>query len=257
MRDNALVRKAGGFKNILIAILSILLAVSLVINAITYVELSKYYRLLYTSILDPLGLSYFQDETIDPPTDANIVIFFGDSRAANWIAPQVEGYSFTNRGIGNQTSAQILLRFEEHVLPLKPDILVLQVCINDLKTIPLFPDQKQEIIADCEANIESIVQKSLELDAVVILTTVFPTSGNVPLARQLVWSDDVYEAIDEVNEFILTYEADHVIIFDTKNTLATSDGNIKPEYVHDLLHLNVNGYHALNLELTKILEDLK
>ena len=137
---------------------------------------------------------------------------------------------------------------------LHPENGKIQACINDLKTIPLFPERKQDIIATCEENIELLVQKTLELDATVILTTVFPTSGNVPLARTLVWSNDIYDAIQEVNRFILSLKNDRVIIFDTAKIVSDPEGNTKLEYVYDLLHLNEEGYEVLNVELVQILE---
>jgi lysophospholipase L1-like esterase len=47
-----------------------------------------------------------------------------------------KGFSFVNRGINTQTSAQVLGRFDKHVVPLHPNIVIVQVGINDLKTIP-------------------------------------------------------------------------------------------------------------------------
>ncbi len=226
-------------------------------NAFLYRELRKYYALLYEAELDPLGLSYFQEGTSSPPEDKPILVFFGDSRAAQWTAPHMDGFTFLNRGIGNQTSAQVLLRFDLHITPLQPDVIILQVCINDLKTIPLFPARKAEIVTNCKSNIEQIIQRSTELNASVILTTVFPTSGNVPPARRLVWSEDIYSAIEEVNEFILSYENEKVIVFDTASLLSNDNGNTKEKFVYDLLHLNTAGYEAINPELVKILESLK
>ena len=233
---------------------SIIFLSSITLNALLYGELRKFYTLLYAVELDPLGFSHFQDETVPQASTKSTLVFFGDSRAAQWPAPQMEGYTFINRGIGNQTSTQVLLRFEEHIQPLKPDIVVIQVCINDLKTIPLFPERKQEIITTCEENIELLVQKTLDLDATVILTTVLPPSGNVPLARTLVWSNDIYDAIKEVNRFILSLKNDQVIIFDTASIVSDPEGNTKLEYVYDLLHLNDEVYKALNMELVQILE---
>lgn len=249
-RNNRLLKLA------LLSVSTVLLA-SLFLNSILYKELIKYYKLLYTSQLDPLGLTYFQDTGSQSTNDDSIVVFYGDSRAAQWTAPQIDDFIFINRGIGNQTSEQVLLRFEEHIKPLQPDIIVIQVCINDLKTIPLFPEQKVEIIANCETNIKSIIQKSLELDSTIILTTVFPTSGNVPFARRLVWSNDIYDGIAKVNDFILKYDMEGVIVFDTVGILSNTEGNTRSEYVYDLLHLNSTGYDALNSELIKTLEGLK
>lgn len=226
-------------------------------NTLLYRELRKYYTLLYESELDPIGLTYFQDESLPQTNNLPVVVFFGDSRAAQWSAPQIEGFTFINRGIGNQTSTQVLLRYEEHVQPLKPKIVIIQVCINDLKTLPLFAGRETEIIENCKANIQEIIKKSLSLKSTVILTTIFPTSGDVPLTRRPVWSDDIYLAIEEVNSFILNMHMENVIVFDAASILSDSDGNTKEEYVFDLLHLNNNGYNALNLELSKILESLK
>lgn len=249
--------KNSRFLKVIILAFSGIVLFSTVLNIFLYRELLKYYKLLYASELDPLGLSYFQEDIGQPTTEKLIVVFYGDSRAAQWIAPQSDSFTFINRGIGNQTSTQVLLRFEEHIQPLQPNIIILQVCINDLKTIALFPERKDEIIGNCKTNIEKIVQRAHELNSTIILTTVFPTSGNVPIARKLVWSNDIYEAINEVNDFILNFPDKKVILFNTTGILANSDGNTKVEYVYDLLHLNNNGYDALNFELVKILENLK
>lgn len=243
-------------KNIVLWVLLVAVVGLFTTNVFLYRELRKFYVLLYNSQLDPIGLSYFREGAGQIAGDKPIVVFYGDSRAAQWVALQTDDYTFINRGIGNQTSAQVLLRFEEHIQPLQPDVIILQVCVNDLKTIPLFPELKDEIIATCENNIEAILQKSRDHNSVVILTAVFPTSGNVPLARRLVWSDEVYEAIDQVNTFILNYQAEGVIVFDTSAILSDSDGNTKNEYTRDLLHLNSNGYDALNSELLTILDSL-
>jgi len=244
-------------KKFVIPVILVIALISGFLNVYLYNRMRSYYSMLYAAELDPLGLSYFNDDVSQLYNGKLLVVFFGDSRAARWVAPALDDFSFINRGIGNQTSSQVLLRFEEHIEPLQPDVVILQVCINDLKTIPLFPERKQEIIDNCKVNISVVAQNSLDLGAKVILTTVFPTSGNVPLERRLVWSSDVHGAVNEVNQFILAYQNESVIIFDTAKLLSNSEGNTKPEYVYDLLHLNNHGYENLNLELVKILENLK
>ncbi len=252
-RDIAVVTHNINKYKIATYILSIFLLISIFSNAILYRELTRYYKYLYSAVLDPLGLSYFQDSPNQIPINKPTAVFFGDSRAAQWLSPQTEVYSFTNRGIGNQSSAQVLLRFDEHIKPLHPEVIIIQVGINDLKTIPLFPERKHEIITNCKVNIEKIIEKAVELNATIILTTIFPASGEVPLTRRLVWSDDVYEAIDEVNIFIRSVQNDKVIIFDAASILSDKEGKTKTEYTFDLLHLNNDGYEALNRELVKIL----
>ena len=194
-------------------ILCILFLISVAVNVVIFERAQRYYLLLNASHLDPLGLSAFTDtpENLQQP----LVVFFGDSRAADWPAPdQIEGVTFINRGIGNQTTAQILGRFQAHVTPLHPQIIVLQAGINDLKTIPLFPDQKEAIIQNCKANLKEIVDLSLAMEARVIITTIFPL-GKLPIERRPFWSEDVGIAINDVNAYIETLASDQAIIFET------------------------------------------
>jgi lysophospholipase L1-like esterase len=228
--------------------------VSVTLNIVLYSQLKRYYTYVYAIELDPLGLEYYRDAQALPAVEgAQTIVFFGDSRAAQWTEPTLQGFTFTNRGIGNQTTAQVLNRFDEHIVHLQPDVIILQVGINDLKTIPLFPGRKAEIISNCKDNIGRIVEKSLEAGSVVVLTTIFPI-GEIPLQRRLVWSNDIEEARVEVNEYIRRLAAENVLIFDSAALLSDSHGTIKPEYGYDTLHLNPVGYDVLNLELIKLLE---
>lgn len=249
-------RKRSRSEIIASGIIFIITLTSVLLNIFLYREMMKYYKLLYASELDPLGLSYYQTQPVEHSSDLPMVVFFGDSRASQWVTPTLEGFAFVNRGIGNQTSAQVASRFEFHASPLKPEIIIIQVGINDLKTIPLFPERKGEIISNCERNIDKIVYDSLANNATVILTTIIPASGNVPLARKLVWSDEIYKAIAEVNSHIAGLASDKVIVLDAASLVSDSDGKTKPEYSADLLHLNRAGYKAINLELVKILQTL-
>ena len=248
--------KTKNIKKVSAIITLFIFVFSVLLNLLLALNLKKYYFLLYAVELDPLGLSQFQNSE-HQPAQQPVVVFFGDSRAAQWPNPALDGYTFINRGIGNQTSSQVANRFDAHVKPLEPNVVIVQFCINDLKTIPLFPGKKQEIILNCKTNIQKTIQDSLEIEAFVIVTTVFPPIEKVPLARQIVWSDEIYKAVDEVNTFILSLSNEKVFIFDAATILSNSEGKTRPEYSYDLLHLNDGGYRALNLELVKVIERIK
>ena len=189
------------------------------------------------------------------PSDQARIVFFGDSRAAQWPAPDIQGVDFINRGIGGQTSAQTVHRFDQHIRPLAPEIILIQVGVNDLKTIPLFPERKRQIVVSCQENIAEIVARSLELEALVIVSTIFPV-GNVPLARQLFWSDEVAESVNEVNAYIHSLVQPNVVIFDAFSILADDQDLLKLEYERDELHLNNAGYEALNEALRELIAGL-
>lgn len=231
------------------------LVVSLIFNVILFVQAKSYYLQLNATNLDPLGLQAFSTNSLPlniPATSTTTVVFLGDSRAAEWPVPaKLKGFSFINRGINNQTTAQVLGRFDKHVMPLHPDIIIVQVGINDLKTIPLFPEQKAAIITNCKANIQQLVARSLNRGTTVILTTIFPI-GPVPLARQPFWSPDIAQAVSEVNDYLYSLKARNVLILDAYSVLEEK-GRVQSNYVRDTLHLNARGYQALNQELTKLL----
>ena len=236
---------------IAIVALSLGLLTSAGLNFFLYQQGQKYYLLLNATGLDPLGFNSYPNsaEKIQQP----VIIFYGDSRAQSWPAPdQIKNVTIVNRGIGGQTTVQVLGRFQQHAASLKPRIIVIQVGVNDLKAIPLFPGQKEAIIGNCQTNIGQIVQKSLDTGAKVVVTTIFPL-GTLPIARRPFWSDDVAIALNDVNDYIKTLAGDRVIVFDSSQVLANSQGIVDPKYSLDFLHINSEGYAALNKAIAGIL----
>jgi lysophospholipase L1-like esterase len=231
------------------------LLVSLSLNVLLFHQAKRYYLQLNKTNLDPLGLSTYSADSLPqgvPATSTATVLFLGDSRAEMWSTPaKFKGFSFVNRGINSQTTAQVLGRFDKHVVPLRPNIIVVQVGINDLKTIALFPERKAAIITNCKANIQQIVERSINSGATVILTTIFPI-GPVPLTRQPFWSADIAQAVMEVNAYLYSLKASNVFILDAYSLLA-QNGQVQSNYVRDTLHINEKGYQALNQELTQVL----
>lgn len=245
---------------VIAALLAGALMISVGLNYIFYQIGEGYYKLLSRARLDPLGLADYpvgDDATLPAGEGRMRVVFFGDSRAYQWPAPEdLDGMEFINRGIGSQTSAQVLGRYDAHVRPLSADVIVIQVGINDLKTIPILAEQKQRIVEQCKANIEEIVRKSLAMDQTVILTTIIP-EGRVPVERRPFWSNEVEAATNEVNRFLYTLEGKQVILLNTARVLANEDGKVRSEYSRDLLHLNDQGYAALNEALVIILRQIQ
>jgi lysophospholipase L1-like esterase len=245
---------------IIILGLGTLSIISIFLNILLYSRAKQYYLEVNQVRLNPLGLSRYPVESNQRTQTGNgqkRVVFFGDSRAEAWPDPSGSNYEFINRGIGGQTTIQIRQRFDQHLRPLQPDIVILQLGINDLKTIGLFPEQKDDIITNCRENITEIVKQSQDLGAVVIMTTIFPF-GEVPLARKPFWSDDIFTAVQEVNAYIKSLADDQrVIVFDPWPILADDRGMMRPEYRIDELHYNQKAYEKLNQEFTEFMKSLK
>lgn len=241
----------------LVVVLTILLLSALAAAYLAFTFARIFYASENALRLQPYGLAVYPDVPPAPLPGIKRVVFFGDSRAEAWPAPSgVAGWEFINRGIGGQTTAQIRGRFEAHVRPLQADVLVLQMGINDLRTIPIFPDARAGIIADTLDNTRAIVEAASEAGTTVILTTIFPV-GSPTIERTIFfWSDDIGRAAAETNAVLRTFAGDHVIVLDADAALLGTDGRPRPEYMPDTLHLSAAGYDALNAALTAILKRL-
>ena len=237
-----------------VILLLVLLTLSMVMNGLLFNYARQYYLDLNAVRLDPLGLD--NDVMTVPDSTKTAVVFFGDSRAARW--PALSGltrFEFINRGIEAQTSAQVLQRFDYQIKPLRPRVIVVQVGVNDLKTIPLFPDRKTAIVAACEDNIRQIAARGSEIGSIVVLTTIFPV-GEVPLERRLFWSPDISVAVVEVNTYIHSLAKSGVIVFDAYSLLS-DNGVLQRQYAEDELHLSTLGYKTLNDQLALALSNIQ
>jgi lysophospholipase L1-like esterase len=77
-----------------------------------------------------------EDSEIKPPAPGeNRVVFIGDQITEFWGRGQARffpGRPYFNRGIGGQTSPQMLVRFRQDVIALKPRVVVIQAGTNDI-----------------------------------------------------------------------------------------------------------------------------
>src|SRR5690242_18152971 len=155
-------------KTRIIFVLGGLLTVSVAGAGVAYIQGQRQFEELSQVRLDPLGISQFPTGP-DPsvPESDRRVVFFGDSRAQNWPEPKgfPPGAQIVNRGIGRQTTAQVLERFDRHVAPLHPKLVVVEVGVNDLTKIAVLPDRRDAIVSGCEKNIDEIVARARRLGA--------------------------------------------------------------------------------------------
>ncbi|MEZ5305036.1 MAG: SGNH/GDSL hydrolase family protein [Verrucomicrobiales bacterium] len=221
-----------------------LLVASIGSSLYLFQKASGYYRDLHEVRLDPLGLSALPQSASQTVPLAIV----GDSRAAEWPAPDWLPGEVLNSGIGGQTTAQVLGRIERQS-PFDADAVLIQAGINDLKTIALFPDRRDPIVANCKANLQRIIAHYRARGCKVILSTIVP-AGEIPLQRRLFWSDEIDRSVIEVNAFLREQEAEGVLVFDAAAVIGASatDAAAAPasDLYRDALHLNAAGYDRLN-----------
>jgi lysophospholipase L1-like esterase len=240
---------------IAVALLFATLLVSLAINVYLTRSLQQQYARECEVRLDPAGLrDYAKERAGAPPAgDRPVLAFFGDSRALMWGTPALEGYDVRNVGVGFQTTAQLLLRFDADVPRLKPKVIVIEAGVNDLKTVAVLPARRDEIIADCKKNLATLVERSRATGATVVLTSIFAI-GDVPFYRKTSWSDDVAPAVVDVNAYLKSLANEHVLWLDADPVLDDARGKVQPAFQHDFLHVNPAGYGALNEKLAPLVK---
>jgi len=67
-----------------------------------------------------------------PKAGETRVVFLGDQVTDLWGEKFFPGKPFLNRGIAGQTSAQMLVRFHQDVVAMKPKVVVIQAGTNDM-----------------------------------------------------------------------------------------------------------------------------
>jgi lysophospholipase L1-like esterase len=227
-----------------------------IIGNIVFFSYGKRFYIEHAMVrLDPLGLDYFSASD-NRPSDSGkpVVVLLGDSRVAAWPHPSLAAATIINRGVYSQTSAQVALRYEAHVAPLNPDIVVLQVGVNDLKTLGVLPTIRDHLVARCIANIDRIIESARRQNAHIIVSTIFPV-GRAALPKKPFWHADIARAVEEVNAHLRALQRDGVVLFDAWRILADENGLLRREFAPDELHLNAAGYTTLNRHLTVQLQE--
>jgi len=93
-------------------------------------EIEAYRRVL----LDWGGLTRYGSENAELRFEKNRVVFIGDEITERWTN-FFPGKPYLNRGIERQTAAQMLVRFRQDVIALKPRVVVIQAGTNDIASV--------------------------------------------------------------------------------------------------------------------------
>lgn len=242
-------------KRTLVVFFAFAFLASVCANVFLFKAMLSYYRQVSIVKLDPANAGVYSGKDVQVNAGEPSVVFLGDSRITRWRPfPSLAGCQTFNRGVGGETTAQMLLRLEKDVLALGPGMAVIQVGINDIKAIGLLPEKRAYIIDSCKRNIKEMVERLTARDISVVILTVIPP-GKPELLRRPVWSDDIYTGVQKVNEAIRAMAGDKVIVLDC-DTFMTVDGKIKPEYASDTLHFSRRGYEELDKHLEPLLNRL-
>jgi lysophospholipase L1-like esterase len=172
-------------------------------------------------------------------TPNNRVVFMGNSITEGWIQVRPEFFmdrDYINRGIGGQTTPQMLLRFRQDVVDLNPKAVIILAGTNDIAGNSGYISLEAII-----STIKSMAEIANANDIKVIISSIlpaidYPWKPGLDPASKIITINKALKAISEENNFIyLDYYA----------AMVDDKGGLKvPEYTtaNDLVHPNKDGY---------------
>jgi lysophospholipase L1-like esterase len=176
-----------------------------------------------------------------PAPGENRVVFFGDSITDNWrIADSFPGKPYINRGIGGQTTPQMLVRFRQDVLDLKPKVVVILAGTNDIAG-----NTGSMRLEDIEADYASFAELAQTNDIRVVFASVLPVSNYTPQSKEL-FAERSPEKILALNHWLKDYSATKGYVYlDYFSATADEKGWLRRDLAEDGLHPNAAGYKIM------------
>ena len=187
-------------------------------------------------------------QLMKPNTNEHRIVFMGNSITEGWSQANpsfFEGKPYINRGIGGQTTPQMLLRFRQDVIDLEPKIVVILAGTNDIaeNTGPI-------TLEEIHNNIQSMVELAKANSITPIVCSVLPAydypwrPGKAPNIK-----------IPELNGMLKAMcTTEKVPYLDYFSAMADARNGLPAKYTTDEVHLTKEGYAVLEQMVKKAIE---
>jgi lysophospholipase L1-like esterase len=176
-----------------------------------------------------------------PAPGENRVVFFGDSITDIWhIDEYFAGKPYLNRGIGGQTTPQMLVRFRQDVIELEPRVVIILAGTNDIagNTGPM---RNQDV----EANLSSMAELARVNGIRVVFSSILPVHNYTEKAKDF-FAQRPPARILELNAWLKDYCARNGVMYlDYFSALVDEKGMLRRELADDGLHPNAAGYKIM------------
>ncbi|NML70988.1 hypothetical protein HHL23_14455 [Chryseobacterium sp. RP-3-3] len=165
------------------------------------------------------------------------VVFMGNSITEGWVKNHPEFFSENNyagRGISGQTSSQMLLRFQNDVIALKPKLVIINAGTNDIAQNTGVYDQDFTF-----NNIKAMADIAQSNGIKVIIASVLPAAA-FPWRKEIT---DVTQKVDALNNRLKQYSHNSKLTFIDYNTAMRDEkGGLREGLSKDGIHPNLAGY---------------
>ncbi len=212
-----------------------------------FAGLDEYRARRIAIFFDDFGqLARYRDASaaLKPPAPAeNRVVFFGDSITDIWhLDEYFPGKPYINRGIGGQTTPQMLVRFRQDVLDLRPKIVIILAGTNDIagNTGPMR-------LEDIEANYSTLAELARAHNIKVIYSSVLPVHNYTPKSLDF-FAQRSPEKILTLNGWLKEYcaaSSNGCTYLDYFSAMVDDKGLLKKDLAEDGLHPNDAGYKIM------------
>lgn len=196
-------------------------------------------------LMDDFGeLARYRDANagMQPPAvGENRVVFFGDSITDIWkLEESFPGKGYINRGIGGQTTPQMLIRLRPDVIALQPKVVVILAGTNDIAG-----NTGPTSLGEIEGNYASIAELARAHDIRVIYSSVLPVHEYTERAGDM-FTQRPPEKIVVLNQWLKNYCASAGCIYlDYFGSMVDDKGYLKKDLADDGLHPNAAGYKIM------------
>jgi lysophospholipase L1-like esterase len=203
---------------------------------------------------DWAGLSYYAlaNKKVDREyLKKNRIVFMGNSITELWaqIHPAFFKHhqNYIDRGISGQTTSQMLIRFRQDVIDLKPSVVIILAGTNDIAGNG-GPISNQQIFN----NLLGMYELAKVHHIKVVICSVLPTAAYP-------WSPEIKPVprIRNLNQILKRYADTHNLVYiDFFNAMANNQFGLPPNLSADGVHPNKAGYLIMEHVLKKAIPSL-
>src|SRR5215472_9623441 len=189
-------------------------------------------------------LSRYRDANakLGPPTAGKKrVVFFGDSITDIWhLDESFPGKPYINRGIGGQTTSQMLVRFRQDVIDLAPKVVVILAGTNDIAG-----NSGKISNDDIAANFASMAELARAHHIRVVFSSILPVYNYTPQSKEFFDSRPMSRIV-ALNDWLKGYcAASGAIYLNYFDSMLDDRGLLKRDLADDGLHPNKAGFAVM------------
>ncbi|MBQ7105853.1 MAG: lysophospholipase [Bacilli bacterium] len=177
-------------------------------------------------------------------------IFLGDSITERYnLDDYFHNENYINKGIGGNTTRNILDRLKKDVLDYEPDKVFILIGTNDI----VHNIDSEETIDNIKSIINIIQEKTPNTE--IFLESIYPVNNNKKAGKNFGKigkrnNDDIKYINSKLKEFCKEKKITYIDVYDA---LTNEDGDLSTKYTNDGLHLNEYGYIIVSNVLRKFL----